>query len=239
MAPLEPSIAVGDEPFTLSLCERASDETCAQSSEVAAYLDGELDAAACLVFEEHTKECSSCRARLNEQRRLLAVLDGAFGDFSGARFGRESNDNRLPANFARVVTARAMTDMTAVRSRVEGRRALRVCAWLVCLVCALSGITALAAKLEIVGSLLRLFASVARVTGQALYEVCMSLAVLLRVLRGHLTQESHVFVVSACVLFAASLILLWRLVGRYHREQATEQMRRCLAAGFSPSNAGE
>ncbi len=39
----------------------------------AAYLDGELDAAASLYFEDHIRECSSCAATLAELQRAYGA----------------------------------------------------------------------------------------------------------------------------------------------------------------------
>ncbi|HVG28925.1 MAG TPA: zf-HC2 domain-containing protein, partial [Pyrinomonadaceae bacterium] len=76
-------------------------------TDVAAYLDGELSVAESSSFEEHLLACAPCAAALSEQRRLLCLLDAAFA--------RAQKKVELPEDFARVVKARAQTDMTSVR----------------------------------------------------------------------------------------------------------------------------
>ncbi|MGB8510894.1 MAG: zf-HC2 domain-containing protein, partial [Pyrinomonadaceae bacterium] len=95
-------------------------EDCARTSLTAAYLDGELEAAASSVFELHLKECGDCSAALAEQRRLLCLLDAAFDQTFEKRFAP-------PKDFTRVVRARAQTDMTGVRTRSERTLALKIC----------------------------------------------------------------------------------------------------------------
>ncbi|HEX8852022.1 MAG TPA: zf-HC2 domain-containing protein, partial [Pyrinomonadaceae bacterium] len=95
--------------------------SCRRAETAAAYLDGELDAAEALLFESHLRECSVCAAALLEQRRLLCLLDTAFA-------AREEACAALPKDFARVVTARAQTDMSGLRSKSEHRTALKICA---------------------------------------------------------------------------------------------------------------
>src|SRR5215212_8395803 len=101
------------------MAELAVNNPTCGSNEVAAYLDGELGTGALLAFEEHLKQCRSCAEKLEEQRRLLRTLDMAFS---------EEKTLRLPADFARVVTAHAQTDMSGVREKQERGRALQLCA---------------------------------------------------------------------------------------------------------------
>src|SRR5258706_10905350 len=90
-----------------------------QGDHIAAYLDGELDDAVCALLEKHLKKCSTCNAELAEQRLLLRTLDSTFSRRSSLA---------LPADFARVVAARAESDMSGVRDRREHTLALRLCA---------------------------------------------------------------------------------------------------------------
>ncbi|MBV9211845.1 MAG: zf-HC2 domain-containing protein, partial [Acidobacteria bacterium] len=92
---------------------------CCRSEEIAAYLDGELDARAVEIFEEHLKACRDCSQELQDQRRLLCALDFALSEHEPAL--------ALPQNFAEVVATNAESDMSGVRLRSEHRRALRWC----------------------------------------------------------------------------------------------------------------
>ena len=85
------------------------------AEDVAAYLDGELEAAARDSFELHAGDCENCAAELLRQRQLVCTLDAAF----------LGHDMELPPNFARVVAVHAETDMRGMRDGAERRQALR------------------------------------------------------------------------------------------------------------------
>jgi anti-sigma factor RsiW len=177
--------------------------------DVAAYLDGELDAAEGALFEQHTKTCAHCATALREQRRLLCVLDAAFGD--------AQQQIQLPANFTQVVKARAQSDMSSVRHRSERRRALLLCAGLAALSFALLGGQVwdeLFAPLRAVaGVLLTMLDMAAHVLGEAV----AGIALMLRVLGGQLFDEPSAFSTVTCIILALAVVLLFRLIGSYHR----------------------
>src|SRR4051812_17827188 len=99
----------------------SSHQPICQSEDVAAYLDGELNAGAAALFEQHLKICAPCTTELQQQRRLLCTLDFALGAKTG-------DELPLPGNFLQVVTAHAQSDLSSLRSeRAEHGRALRLC----------------------------------------------------------------------------------------------------------------
>ncbi|HEV2765365.1 MAG TPA: zf-HC2 domain-containing protein, partial [Pyrinomonadaceae bacterium] len=106
-----------------------------RGDDVAAYLDCELAPADSRQFEEHVRSCAACAAALNEQKRLLRLLDVTLSHPS------LEEDLALPKDFARVVTAHAQTDMSGVRAAPERRRALLLCAGLAALALAVFGAT--------------------------------------------------------------------------------------------------
>lgn len=177
--------------------------------DVAAYLDGELDALEGTRFEQHTKTCASCATALREQRRLLCVLDAAFGD------ARQQIE--LPKNFTQIVKARAQSDMSSVRHRGERRRAFALCAGLVALSFALLGWQAwdeLFAPLRgIAGVVVTMFDMAAHTVG----EVISGVALMLRVLGGQLLNEPSAFRTATYIILALAVVLLFRLIGNYHR----------------------
>lgn len=181
-----------------------------RSEDIAAYLDGELDAQASELFAEHLKECRSCASELTEQRRLLCALDFAFGA------GEPSLS--LPKNFAQIVAAHAESDMSGVRRRAEHGRALRLCAVLALVAFALLGGASLNASVLIpIKAAVRYVLSIAGLTWNALYDAGIGLAVVLRALGRHFIFEPHLFSLLAFLLFAIALALLPRLIVRYHR----------------------
>jgi anti-sigma factor RsiW len=176
--------------------------------EVSAYLDGELASGALLAFEEHLKECRSCAQKLEEQRRLLCTLDMAFGN---------EKSIALPADFARVVTAHAQTDMSGVRERRERGRALRLCAALMLIVFALLGTAALNDSVfEPVATFGRYSGAALGILWRAIYDAGAAVTVIVRVV-GSFMFESHPFGFLSYLLLAAALVVLQRLIRNYHR----------------------
>jgi hypothetical protein len=188
--------------------------TC-RGEELAAYLDGELDGAACSRLELHLKECQPCAASLQEQRRLLCALDIALTDEPALA---------LPLNFSQVVAAQAQSDMSGVRHPAERGRALWLGAALAVLSFALLGGAALSetvlTPLKVIGqhavSIFGLFWQVMHGTG-------MGLAIILRAIGRHFIFESHTLGRFAILLFACALLLLTYLVIGYHRQQVVRE----------------
>jgi len=175
--------------------------------DVAAYLDGELDGATGARFEQHTKVCASCATALREQRRLLCVLDAAFGD--------AQKHIQLPANFTEVVKARAQSDMSSVRHRSERKRAFVVSAGLAALSFALLGWQAwdeLFAPLRAVAGVAETMLDMA---ANAIAEAAAGVALMLGVLGGQMLEEPGAASLGLYIVFAVAL-LFW-LIGRYHR----------------------
>lgn len=183
-----------------------------QSEEIAAYLDGELDASAVALFERHLKECAWCAAELQEQQRLLWTLDFALG-------GREAERLELPVNFSQVVAAHAQSDLSNLRSvRAERRRALRLCLALGVTSFALLGGAAVSESvLKPLSLLIRHAGTVLSFFGRALYNFGAGLAVIARAVGGQTIFESNRLAVFAFLLLAVAIVLLPRLIGNYHR----------------------
>jgi anti-sigma factor RsiW len=176
---------------------------------VAAYLDGELDGGAAARFEQHTKTCAPCAVALNEQRRLLCVLDAAFGE--------AQKQLQLPANFTQVVKARAQSDMSSVRHRSERKRAVVVSAMLAALSFALLGWQAWDELFAPLSAVAGIAATLFDMAANAVGEAAAGLALTLRVLGGQWLEKPGAGSVGAYVVFAAAVALLFRLIFSYHR----------------------
>lgn len=195
------------------MMELATNNMTCHSTEVAAYLDGELGSAALLAFEEHLKECRSCAGKLEEQRRLLCTLDMAFSD---------EKTLALPADFARVVTAHAQMDMSGVREQRERGRALRLCIALALFSFALLGGASLSdSVLEPVRVFGRLAGTGLGILWRAIYDAGATFAVITRII-GRFAFESHPLGLFSYLLLGAALLLLLRLIRGYHRARAAE-----------------
>lgn len=101
------------------------DALCAERNDLAAYLDDELDANERENLENHLCACAECVRDLAAQRQLLGVLSGALSMRPAAPY------DDLPADFTRVVIARAQTDMSGMHAKNERRRSLVICAALI------------------------------------------------------------------------------------------------------------
>jgi len=185
---------------------------CPRAESVAAYLDGEMDAPPAALFESHVRECSSCAGALREQRRLLCLLDNAFGERAG-----DARSVDLPADFARVVTAHARTDMGGVRSRAERAFSVKLSLALAALTALLLGASAGDAVLGPAAALARSAASVAGMFGHALLDAVAAAVVILRALGGRLVAGPPPVAALYCLLFAGASLLLLRLIKGYHR----------------------
>ncbi|MBK9154082.1 MAG: zf-HC2 domain-containing protein [Chloracidobacterium sp.] len=86
------------------------DSTACPRDDIAAFVDGELSAAAASEFEAHISECWTCARVLREQRQFLASLSASLSEDPGIG---------LPTNFARRVIAAAESRVTGLRSTHE------------------------------------------------------------------------------------------------------------------------
>lgn len=177
--------------------------------DVAAYLDGELDAHDDTRFEQHAKTCALCATTLREQRRLLCVLDVAFGD--------AQSQMQLPANFTEVVKARAQSDMSSVRRRPERLRAALLCAGLAALSFALLGWQAWSAMFAPLQAVAGIVVTVLDMTAHTVGEAFAGIALMLRVLGGQWLNEPGALGAGAYIILALAVVLLFRLISSYHR----------------------
>jgi hypothetical protein len=189
-------------------------EQCDWERATASYVDGELGETSAAIFEAHAKECSVCSRVVREQRRLLCLLDIAFDD----SFEREV---QLPADFTRVVKARAQTDMSGVRSGRERSIAIKICLALGIAVFALLGLSAFDA-LRPLADATSAAASVIGVSVRALTDAGVGALVVARALGGRLISDSGALAFLQWILFGCALALLLLMIGRYHRAGLTD-----------------
>jgi hypothetical protein len=198
---------VNDEVRTIEAPETTENGACLR--DVAAYLDGELDAQASARFEQHARLCAPCADALREQRRLLCVLDVAFGD--------AQRQIQLPENFTQVVKARAQSDMSCVRRGSERKRAALVVAGLAALSFALLGWQAWDALFSPLRAVAGVLGTIIDMTTNAIGEALAGIALMLRVLGGQLLNEPGALRTAMCIILALGVVLLFRLIGNYHR----------------------
>jgi anti-sigma factor RsiW len=180
-------------------------------TDVAAYLDGELSVAESSSFEDHLLACPPCARALSEQRRLLCLLDAAFA--------RAQRKVELPEDFARVVKARAQTDMTSVRRVGERRRAALLCLALAALALALLGVRAVGEGLVPLRAALGAALSILDMIFHTAAEGFAGAALILRSAGRFVATEPGGVRASLFVALALSVFALLRLINKYHRQR--------------------
>ena len=183
--------------------------------QVSAYLDGELSPSDELRFEMHTAACAGCFAELNEQKRLLSVLDSAFDETFA---GQGEAEIELPKDFAKIVATRAESNFNGLRRPQEWLFA----ALLIALLFVMGiGFGIFLKKSEIVSLLLNETTKIIWAIGNFFigfgYDVSLSLVVVFRSLSRHFFFSSGItaFILLVCLL--VSFFLLSRLLLRFHK----------------------
>lgn len=179
---------------------------------IAAYVDGELEANVTALFEDHLESCAPCRTELRAHRVFVCELDAAL---------TETGEIPVPAEFSRMVAARASSDMRGVRTRSENRKALGICLLLALAGFALLGAAARDAIFMIAEKFVSTFFGVAGFISTAVYDTVAGLAVIFRVLSRKIIVESG-SLGPVLVLLAIAILILSRLIHNYHRTSATE-----------------
>jgi predicted anti-sigma-YlaC factor YlaD len=179
---------------------------------IAAYIDGELDADATLLFEDHLQTCAPCRADLRAHRLFICELDSALAN---------SADVAVPANFSRMIAARATSDMSGVRTRSENRKALGICIILALTGFALLGARASGAIFVVAEKFVITSLGILGFLATAVYDTIAGLAIIFRVLSRKIIIESG-SLVPVLLLLAFAILILSRLISNYHRTGATE-----------------
>ena len=179
---------------------------------IAAYVDGELEENVTLLFEEHLESCAPCRADLRAHRLFVCELDAAL---------TESGAIPVPAEFSRMVAARASSDMSGVRTRSEHRKALSICIVLALGAFALLGAAARDTIFPVAGKFIATFVSLTSFISIVVYDTVAALAVIFRALSRKIIIESG-SLGPVLVLLAVAILILSRLISKYHRTSATE-----------------
>jgi len=190
----------------------ARQEKICERNLIAAYVDGELEAELTVLFEEHLDSCAPCRTELRAHRLFVCELDAALTD---------TGEIPVPAEFSRMVAARASSDMSGVRTGSENRKALSICLVLALGGFALIGATARDAIFAVGEKFLSTSLGVVGFISTAVYDTLAGLAVISRVLSRKIIFESG-SLGPVLILLAVAIFILSRLIHNYHRTSATE-----------------
>ncbi|HKG80473.1 MAG TPA: hypothetical protein VKA78_13655 [Pyrinomonadaceae bacterium] len=149
---------------------------------------------------------------MRAHRLFVCELDAALTD---------GGEIPVPADFSRMIAARATSDMSGVRTRSENRKALTIC-----VILALAGFALLGARTSAIVTVAQKSVTtslgVLRFLATAVYDTVAGLAVIFRVLSRKIIVESG-SLVPVLVLLAFAVLILSRLISNYHhRTGATE-----------------
>jgi anti-sigma factor RsiW len=189
-------------------------ETAAQTEEhcprpgIAAYLDGDLGSREELELEMHIAVCPTCAAELNEQKKLLCVLDFALED--------KASEIELPENFTKVVVANAESKVSGLRCPHERSRAFFVCAGLFLLIFVGLGAESPQA-MSPYAAVGEQFLAVGGFFVHLVHDLTIAVSVILRSLCVQFVFKSAVTAAGVGIFFIVSLLLLSRLIGRHNR----------------------
>jgi anti-sigma factor RsiW len=179
---------------------------------IPAYIDGELDDAAQSLFRQHIDSCSECRDELRIHQQFICALDSVFVN---------DVEVSVPKDFSRIIAARAVSDMSGVRTAAENRKALLICLVLSVTGFALIGATTRQMSFGVIRGLITKILGVAEFAWATFYNSVLSVAVISRVIsRKFIIETGNLRLVI--VLFAFAVLLLSRLITNYHRTGAVE-----------------
>lgn len=183
------------------------EKVCSQRSDIAAYLDGELPAREELKLEIHLAVCKECNKELNEQKKMLRVLDFAF---------EGESEIEMPANFTQVVVANAESKVSGLRRPQERFKALLICAALFLLVLlGLGGETR--TVFNTFGKFAEQFLAVGGFLWNLIYDAAFGTAIILRSLSHQIVFNSNVSFAVLLGLVFVCVIALSRFVTRSTR----------------------
>jgi Putative zinc-finger len=179
---------------------------------IAAYIDGELDGDTRMLLEQHVEDCRECHSELQAHRLFVCELDSVLTQPALVD---------VPQDFSRMVAARATSDMSGLRSASENKKALAFCLILAVTALALTTNASRAAALTTVSQITGRVVGTLGVLLTAFYDIVASVAVIFRVLSRKLIVESNSLGLLL-VLLALAILLLSRMISRYHHSGVTE-----------------
>jgi hypothetical protein len=189
-----------------------SDYIC-ETENIAAYIEGDLEPALLTVLEEHLKECVHCASELRDQRLFMCELDSALAS---------PFDLEVPANFARVVAVHAKSDMRGMRDTSERARALRFCIILGLAAFALLGFASSKAVLLSIRSFAGKVLGVLGFFVEAIFNAAAGFTVVSRVVSRGFVSDSRLAGLAGLLLVVLAIVVLSRLITRYHRTRLIE-----------------
>jgi hypothetical protein len=170
--------------------------------DIAAYIDGELDAARETEIEVHFAACEQCSLELNLQKQFLCDVTSGL---------RHEDAIDLPHDFAKKIAVNAESSVSGLRRPRERFNALFICAAL-----ALFALFALGTEagnlLNLAYGLLEQIAAVGSFFGQLVYSFFFGIAIVLRTIAARAGFEVAAAITFASLCVAAALRFRRRVV---------------------------
>ena len=176
------------------------------SAEIAAYIDGELDAGGEFDLERHLAGCDACSLELNSQKHFLRNLDISF---------RNEREMDLPANFTRLIVANAESTVSGLRRPRERFNALFICAGLLLFVLFAMGAEAASLFDGLAGAVEKTFA-VGDIFARLIYSIFVGAAIIVRAFASQF-QVGVTAILALAMIFAVFSLLMSQKVARTHR----------------------
>ncbi len=138
--------------------------------EITAYIDGELDLVRVNELDAHFAKCHPCSLDLNSQKQFLCGLNHSL---------KNEADIKLPANFTRLIVARAESTVSGLRRPSEIYNAVFICVGLALFVLFALGAEA-GSLVDGIYNILGQIAVVSGFFGHIVYSVFVGVAIILR-----------------------------------------------------------
>ena len=174
------------------------------TSEISAYIDGELSPGEEMELELHLAGCAACVRDLNDQKQFLRALDLSL----------ESTDEiELPENFTRTVVTTAESSVRGLRRRTEIRNALFICTGLF-LIAVVSVGYDLPMVMSAFGVAVDKVVAVAAFAAHFVFDVALGVAVIFRSLAAQLVFGSAAGLALFAAIFGVSFVAFSRFWNR-------------------------
>jgi len=170
------------------------------SSEIAAYIDGELSPLEQAGLDEHLAACSDCRTELNYQKSFLFALNSSL---------ENEKEFELPKNFTKTIIANAESSVSGLRGSNERFTALFICAALL-----LFALFALGSDAELMfrasGKAVEGLLALGLFALHFVYDISLSGAVIARSLFSQPVIGLTLLTACVAALIAGGMFIYWR-----------------------------
>lgn len=165
--------------------------------EIAAYIDGELDAAREVELDDHFSGCEACRRELSQQKQFLCSLNSSL---------KNESELELPANFTKLIVANAESTVSGLRRPRERFNAIFICAGLFLFVLFAMG-TGAGNLLDGIFNVVEKLFAIVGFFGQIVYSFCLGVAIILRSLAPQ--PLINTFTALALAALVAGLLMIF------------------------------